>query len=41
MDIVVPAAPGSLLTAEVAPRLRRKAVAGPANEQLATSEVPA
>ncbi|MER5543920.1 Glu/Leu/Phe/Val dehydrogenase dimerization domain-containing protein [Streptomyces sp. NPDC002589] len=39
VDVVVPAALGSLLTREVVPRLRCRAVAGPANNQLATPDV--
>ncbi|MGQ5633649.1 MULTISPECIES: Glu/Leu/Phe/Val dehydrogenase dimerization domain-containing protein [unclassified Streptomyces] len=39
VDIVVPAALGSLLTEESVPRLRCRAVAGPANDQLATAAI--
>ncbi|MEV6118041.1 hypothetical protein AB0L59_37635 [Streptomyces sp. NPDC052109] len=39
VDVVVPAALGSLLTGELVPRLRCGAVAGPANDQLATPDV--
>ncbi|MER6070351.1 Glu/Leu/Phe/Val dehydrogenase dimerization domain-containing protein [Streptomyces sp. NPDC001817] len=38
-DVVVPAALGSLLTRESVPHLRCRAVAGPANNQLATPDV--
>ncbi|MER6736305.1 Glu/Leu/Phe/Val dehydrogenase family protein [Streptomyces puniciscabiei] len=39
VDVVVPAALGSLLTGESVPRLRCRAVAGPANNQLAAPDV--
>ncbi|MGP3933063.1 Glu/Leu/Phe/Val family dehydrogenase [Nonomuraea sp. KM88] len=39
VDIVVPAALGGVLTADVVPDLRCAAVAGPANNQLATEHV--
>ncbi|MEU4930619.1 Glu/Leu/Phe/Val dehydrogenase dimerization domain-containing protein [Streptomyces yokosukanensis] len=39
VDILVPAALGSLLTREAVPRLRCRAVVGPANNQLATPDV--
>jgi leucine dehydrogenase len=39
VDILVPAALGGVLTAEIVPELRCRAVAGPANNQLATPEV--
>ncbi|NUP46900.1 MAG: amino acid dehydrogenase [Catenulispora sp.] len=39
VDVVVPAALGGVLTEELVPRLRCRAVAGPANNQLAGPEV--
>src|SRR5207302_2565060 len=39
VDVLVPAAVGGLLTAELVPRLRCAAIAGPANNQLATESV--
>ncbi|WP_157248234.1 Glu/Leu/Phe/Val dehydrogenase dimerization domain-containing protein [Nonomuraea typhae] len=39
LDILVPAALGGLLTEELVPRLRCAAIAGPANNQIATPEV--
>ena len=38
-DVVVPAALGGVLTAELVPSLRCRAIVGPANNQLATEEV--
>ncbi|MFL6071875.1 MAG: Glu/Leu/Phe/Val dehydrogenase dimerization domain-containing protein [Mycobacteriales bacterium] len=39
VDVLVPAALGGVLTAGLVPRLRCRAVVGPANNQLATAEV--
>jgi leucine dehydrogenase len=39
VDVLVPAALGGALTATLVPRLRCRAVAGPANNQLATGDV--
>ncbi|MFD0901212.1 Rossmann-fold NAD(P)-binding domain-containing protein [Actinomadura sediminis] len=39
VDILIPAALGGLLTPEVVPELRCEAIAGPANDQLASPEV--
>jgi len=39
VDIVVPAALGGVLTEQIVPELRCRAIAGPANNQLAESQV--
>jgi leucine dehydrogenase len=39
VDVLVPAALGGLLTSELVPHLRCRAIAGPANNQLASSSV--
>jgi len=40
-DVLIPAATGGVITAELVPRLRCGAIIGPANNQLATAEVAA